>query len=485
MKIYSFKNNTGSQINRNEICALSEAGTMHLASASTESDAKKMLGVAMYDIDNNSYGEFCIEGFIYYPQGGLTIGKQYYLSEQSGEFTTSIPSGNNFARIIGYALSAYILRFTPDFNGQNSTVELRVFYPTDFTFPSVNAASLGTIETPTDRIARNTIIFTDVNDLNSQVIHQCTGEQNTQAVSVKLRLKASSTQANNNVLFAIAGTTINPGDNSNAIFGPAVNLIVSLPDAEKEYEAITSPITLGGGVMQNDSLIVISITRMPSDNVNDTLPDSCHVMNATIKFNSIPVTPPVPILLDDMSSKTNSESLGGIVDEVTYNANIATFEEFNQTNGTQIDYGQKTVSNASLRWKITDYTANLWNIQLFGGLQTNTGSLYYNLVFSVDTNNKIKIYAISSSGAQLFIVTPVTMSVGDYVLVYDNGKVYLYRDASLIWSDETTLPNEALHENGGNLILGSSMAQNRWATFKIDTFEFYDIALTSSQINQL
>ena len=103
----------GENLSAGDLCYLKSDGKYWKADASTDTTSSSELLLCNATITADASGEF-IE-FGEYTTTGLTTGSKYFVSETTGEFTSTAPATSNaVVRIIGYALSTTVLKFRPD-----------------------------------------------------------------------------------------------------------------------------------------------------------------------------------------------------------------------------------------------------------------------------------------------------------------------------------------------------------------------------------
>lgn len=91
---------------------VNSSGTITLADASAEATSKGQLVMYTNTIAASAKGVFLEEGLVV--TSGLTPGDTLYLSETTGDYTNTPPStAGTIVRVIGYALSATLLKFKP------------------------------------------------------------------------------------------------------------------------------------------------------------------------------------------------------------------------------------------------------------------------------------------------------------------------------------------------------------------------------------
>ena len=92
--------------------AVKTNGGWTLADADNENTAAYMLAIAL---GSNATAGMLLQGFFYKSSHGFIIGAPLYVSNTSGTFSNSRPTGTgDYVRIIGYATSTNYIYFDPD-----------------------------------------------------------------------------------------------------------------------------------------------------------------------------------------------------------------------------------------------------------------------------------------------------------------------------------------------------------------------------------
>lgn len=102
----------GEAVVSGNVCYLKSDGKYWKARANAEATTKGRIVIATQSISANATGTFLIEGN--YTTSGLTVGSTYFINTSTaGEITSTIPTTGNFIRVVGNALSATVLYFSP------------------------------------------------------------------------------------------------------------------------------------------------------------------------------------------------------------------------------------------------------------------------------------------------------------------------------------------------------------------------------------
>lgn len=111
MKDEHSANNTGG-VSAGDVCYYTTSGTWVKAQADALATTKGLLGIAKTTETTGNPVVCILTG--HYTTSGLSAGSVYYLDPSSaGGWTTTLPTGANYTRILGYALSTTVLRFKP------------------------------------------------------------------------------------------------------------------------------------------------------------------------------------------------------------------------------------------------------------------------------------------------------------------------------------------------------------------------------------
>ncbi len=92
---------------------LASAGTITLADADTEASTKNMLFMATESVSGGASGDFSKGGAVTVNTHGLAVGAPIFISTTAGALTNTAPGTGKYVRILGYAVSADIIEFTP------------------------------------------------------------------------------------------------------------------------------------------------------------------------------------------------------------------------------------------------------------------------------------------------------------------------------------------------------------------------------------
>ena len=111
MKDEHSANNTGG-VTAGDVCYYTSSGTWIKAQANALATTKGLLGIAKTTETTGNPVVCILTG--HYTTTGLSAGSVYYLDPSvAGGWTTTLPTGANYTRILGYALSTTVLRFNP------------------------------------------------------------------------------------------------------------------------------------------------------------------------------------------------------------------------------------------------------------------------------------------------------------------------------------------------------------------------------------
>jgi len=111
MKDEHSANNTGG-VSAGDVCYYTTSGTWVKAQADALATTKGLLGIAKTNETTGNPVVCVLTG--HYTTSGLSAGSIYYLNPSvAGGWTTTLPTGANYTRILGYALSTTVLRFNP------------------------------------------------------------------------------------------------------------------------------------------------------------------------------------------------------------------------------------------------------------------------------------------------------------------------------------------------------------------------------------